>query len=248
VSRARDDQPYLRDSLVLLRIPDPVRPPEWTRVETGQWSLVSGDQVSAYLAKRGRYALTQTRAFFSWIAARKRMQRLDSFIPWRRSQFRPSLTPYAEVLERYRYWTSPSAHPQQALTGLLVLVHCVRSREVQRLKLSDVLATDELELAGRHIKLAPPVVAALYRYLIWRFENYTGSSGYLLVSVAGRVSDRPISKQTLARPNFLGTSPSSLRQTAIRSLVQLGVDGLELAAQTRLQLAAVQEYQYAFGR
>src|SRR5262249_11368065 len=55
-------------------------------------------------------------------------------------------------------------------------------------------------------------------------------------------------KQTLCRPTFLGTSPSSLRQTAIRSLLQLGVDGLELAAQTRLQLAAVQEYQFAFGQ
>src|SRR5216684_8748787 len=63
-----------------------------------------------------------------------------------------------------------------------------------------------------------------------------------------RVSDHPISKQTLPRPTFLGTSPSGLRQAAIRCLVQLGVDGLELAAQTRLQLAAVQEYQFAFGQ
>ena len=85
-------------------------------------------------------------------------------------------------------------------------------------------------------------------YLAWRSENYTGPSGYLLISAAGRVSDRPISKQTLSRPTFLGTSPSSLRQTAIRSLLQLGVDGLELAAQTRLQLAAVQEYQFVFGQ
>jgi hypothetical protein len=90
-----------------------------TRVETGQWSLVSGDQVSSFLAQHGRFVLTQTRAFFIWTAARKRMQRLDSFIPWRRSQFRTRLTPQAAVLERYRYWTSLDAHPQQALTGLL---------------------------------------------------------------------------------------------------------------------------------
>jgi hypothetical protein len=96
--------------------------------------------------------------------------------------------------------------------------------------------------------LAPPAVAALDRYLAWRSQNYTGPSGYLLVSAAGRVSDHPISMQTLSRPIFLGTSPSGLRQTAIRCLVQLGVDGLELAAQTRLQLAAVQEYQFAFGQ
>ena len=221
---------------------------EQTRVETGQWSLVSGDHISAYLALHGRYALTQARAFFIWIAARKRMQRLDSFIPWRRSQFRTHLTPYGAVLERYRYWTSADAHPRQALAGLLVLVHCLQSRELQRLKITDVLPLDELDVVGRRIKLAPPVVDALDRYLAWRSENYTGPSDYLLVSAAGRLSDRPISKQTLSRPTFLGTNPSSLRQTAIRCLVQLGVDGLELAAQTRLQLAAVQEYQFAFGQ
>jgi hypothetical protein len=219
-----------------------------TRVETGQWSLVSGDHVSAYLAQRGRYALTQTRAFFTWIAARKCTQRLDSFIPWRTSQFRTHLTPYAAVLERYRYWTSPDAHPQQALPGLLVPVHCLRSRELQRVKISDIRPPDELEVDGRHIKLAPPVVAVLDRYVAWGSENYTGPSGYLLVSGAGRVSDRPISKQTLSRPTFLGASPSGLRQTAIRCLVHLGVDGLELAAETRLQLGAVQEYQLAFGK
>src|SRR6266851_2881103 len=35
---------------------------------------------------------------------------------------------------------------------------------------------------------------------------------------------------------------------AIRYLLQLGADGLELAAHTRLQLDAVQEYQFAFGQ
>jgi hypothetical protein len=219
-----------------------------TRVETGQWSLVSGDHVSSFLAQHGRFALTQTRAFFIWIAARKRSRRLDSFIPWRKSQFRTRLTPHAAVLERYRYWTSTEAHPQQALAGLLVLVHCLRSFELRRLKVGDVRPPDELELGGRHIKLAPPVIAALARYEAWRSDTYSGPSDYLLVSAAGRVSDRPISKQTLSRPTFLGTSPSGLRQTAIRCLVQLGADGLELAAHTRLQLDAVQEYQFAFGQ
>ena len=152
------------------------------------------------------------------------------------------------MLERYRYWTSPNAHPQQALTGLLVLVHCLRSRELQRLKIGEVCPPDELQLGGRHVKLAPPVVAALDRYLAWRSENYSGPSPYLLVSAAGRLSGRPVSKQTLSHSTFLGTSPSGLRQTAIRCLVQLGIDRLELAAQTRLQLAAVQEYQFAFGQ
>jgi hypothetical protein len=126
-----------------------------TGVETGQWSLVSGDDVTVFLAQRGRYALTQTRAFFSWIAVRKRIRCLDSFIPWRRSQFRTRLTPYADVLERYRYWASPNAHPQQALTGLLILVHCLRTRELLRLTISDVRPPDELELGGRRVKLAP---------------------------------------------------------------------------------------------
>jgi hypothetical protein len=107
---------------------------------------------------------------------------------------------------------------------------------------------DQLDVGPRCIKLAPPVVAALDRFLAWRAESYTGPSRYLLISAAGRVRDQPISKQTLSRSTFLGTSPAGLRRTAIRCLVQLGVDGLELAAQTRLQLAAVQEYQRAFDR
>ena len=135
-------------------------------------------------------------------------------------------------------WLDPFDSPPTSLSSL----------ELQRLKVGDVRLPDELELGGRHIKLAPPVVAALDRYLAWRSQTYTGPSDYLLVSAAGRVSDHPISKQTLSRPTFLGASPSGLRQTAIRCLVQLGVDGLELAAQTRLQLAAVQEYQFAFGQ
>ena len=62
-----------------------------------------------------------------------------------------------------------------------MVVHCLQCRELQRLKISDVLPPDEFELGGRRIKLAPPVVAALDRYLAWRSENYTGPSRYLLV-------------------------------------------------------------------
>lgn len=129
-----------------------------------------------------------------------------------------------------------------------MLVDCLRPLELRYLRISDVRLPDELEVGSRCIKLAPPVVAALNRYLAWRAQSYTGPSLYLLISAAGRMRDQPISKQTLSRPTFLGTSPTGLRQTAIRCLVQLGVDGLELAAQTRLQLAAVQEYQGAFDR
>jgi hypothetical protein len=129
-----------------------------------------------------------------------------------------------------------------------VLVHCLPPLELRYLRINDVRLPDELEVGSRCIKLAPPVVAALNRYLAWRAQSYTGPSLYLLISAAGRIRDQPVSKQTLSRPTFLGTSRTGLRQTAIRCLVQLGVDGLELAAHTRLQLGAVQEYQRAFGR
>jgi hypothetical protein len=45
---------------------------------------------------------------------------------------------------------------------------------LQRLKIGDMRPPDELQLDGRRIKLAPPVVAALDRYLAWRSVNYTG--------------------------------------------------------------------------
>ncbi len=74
-----------------------------------------------------------------------------------------------------------------------------------------------------------------------------GPVAVLLVSAAGRLRAQPISKQTLSHPTFLATSPASLRQAAIRYLVQLGVDGLELGAHTGLQLKRVHAYEHAFG-
>jgi len=114
------------------------------------------------------------------------------------------------------------------LTGLLVLVHCLRPLELRHLRISDVRLPDELDVGPRCIKLAPPVVAALDRFLAWRAESYTGPSRYLLISAAGRVRDQPIGKQTLSGPTFLGTSPTGLRQTAIRCLVQLELMGSNL--------------------
>ena len=79
------------------------------------------------------------------------------------------------------------------------------------------------------------------RELQWTFA--------LSARLSSRASKRSSGQQAdVASLYLLGRSPSGLRQTAIRCLVQLGVDGLELAAQTRLQLAAVQEYQFAFGQ
>ena len=49
--------------------------------------------------------------------------------------------------------------------------------------------------------------------------------------------------------NLLGVPVASLRQTAIRQLIQaVGCDGLQLAAHTDLSLDAVGAYMQAFGR
>jgi hypothetical protein len=60
---------------------------------------------------------------------------------------------------------------------------------------------------------------ALDRYLAWRSDTYSGPSDYLLVSAAGRVSDHPISKQTLSWPTFLGTSSSTNSHSANKRIV-----------------------------
>jgi len=80
------------------------------------------------------------------------------------------------------------------------------------------------------------------------FPDQYRTSDYLLVSAAGRVSNHPISKQTLSRPTFLGTSPSGLRQAAIRCLVQLGVDGLNLRPRRGCSSLPYKSTNFAFGQ
>jgi hypothetical protein len=62
------------------------------------------------------------------------------------------------------------------------------------------------------------------------------------------MSDRPISKQTFSHSPFLGTSPSGLRQSAIRCLLRLGLDGLELAAQARARRTGMGDPSCTLGR
>jgi hypothetical protein len=132
--------------------------------------------------------------------------------------------------------------------GLLALVHCLRSGEIRALRLSGVFASDELRVGDRVIHLAEPAADALARYLRWRAEHYGGPSTYLLVSRASRLHDRPVSQYCLQHNILGGISVSSLRQTAIRSLIHgAGCDGLQLASYARLSLDAAGVYLRAFG-
>jgi integrase len=215
-------------------------------VGPGQWSLVSEDDVEAYLAEAGRFSLQPGRAFFEWLG-RKQATRLQRALPAAPHLVRIRQLPAEELHRRYREWTAGDADPLAALAGLLAIVHCLRSGEIRTLRLSDVVAPDLLRVRDVIVPLAPPVEAALGRYLEWRSEHYGGPSRYLLVSRASRLHDRPISQDGLQK-RLGGATVAALRQTAIRQLFAgVGADGLQLAAATRLSLHAADTYRRAFG-
>lgn len=167
--------------------------------------------------------------------------------------------------------THAAGRPAEALVGLLALVHCLSAEEIRFLRLADVLAPDRLRVCGREasyrqgaangspeaggsrqgrdVELAPPVAAALARYLSWRRLMYGGPSSYLLVSRASRLHDRPVSASWLHVNLLPGTPVASLRQSAIQRLIQdVGCDGLQLAAYTARSLQTVQIYLHVFHR
>lgn len=222
---------------------------EQADVGGGQWSLVTLDEVHGFLAGAGRFALQPTKAYLSWLRSRKKMDRpIASALPKRSKPLRLRLVSTEQAAERYRRWTASDSDPREALVGLLALVHCLRSGEIRALRLSDVLGSDHLSVGDRAVNLAAPVAEALTRYLRWRAESYGGPSTYLLVSRASRLHDRPVSRFCLQENILGGVSVSSLRQTAIQSLIHgAGCDGLQLACFARLSLDAAGAYIRAFG-
>ncbi len=219
-----------------------------TTVGPGQWTLVTLGHVEAFLDQGQRWLLEQARPFFGWLHTRRGCSPIATVLPVRRRCVRLRMLPVARLRAAYRRWTTAEASPTEALVGLLVLVQCLGSGDLRYLRLSDVLAPDRLMVGGHARSLAPPVTAALARYLAWREEMYGGPSTYLLVSTVSRLHDRPVSADWLGE-NILRTPVSSLRQSAIQQLVQtLGCDAMQVAASTGLSLTAVQHYMTLFSR
>lgn len=221
---------------------------EQTRISGGQWSLVTLDEVHAYLTETGRFALQPAKAFFTWLRTRKKVERpIARALPKPPRLLRLRLLSTGQVAECYGKWTAEDAYPPEALVGFLALVHCLRAGEIRLLRLSDVVSSDQVRIGGRLIHLALPVTQALARYMEWRYGNYAGPSTYLLVSRASRLHDRPISQSWFYSNLFKGVSVAQLRQTAIRHLIEgSGCDGLQLASYAGLSLAAVGVYMSAF--
>lgn len=220
-----------------------------TRIGGGQWSLITLDEVYGYLAETGRFALQPAKAFFTWLRTRKKVGwPIARALPKPSKPLRIRLLSTEQVAACYRRWTAAEAHPAEALVGLLALVHCLRSGEIRALRLSDVLGSHRLSVGDRIVHLTEPAAEALARYLRWRAEHYGGPSTYLLVSRASRLHDRPVSRYCLQENILGGVSVSSLRQTAIQTLIHgAGCDGLQLASYAGLSLDAVGVYMRAFG-
>lgn len=216
---------------------------EYTSAAEAQWTLLTVEHVEGYLAAHGRLRLETVKQFFRWLRSRKKTARLVAVLPPRPHRIRLRLLPVEQVLASFRQWTSDNADPRVALVGLLALVHCLRNGEIRRLRLADVIGADRLQVGNRSLQLAAPVTVALERYMNWRAQMYGGPSTYLLVSRASRLHDRPVSSVWFQYDLLDGVAISSLRQSAIRQLVQaVECDGLQVAAYTGLSLGAASGY------
>lgn len=188
------------------------------------------------------------KAFFTWLLTRKHTREpITKRLPKPPKPFRIRLLSDEQVRAFFSGWTDGNTDPAAALVGLLALVHCLRKIEIRLLRLTDVLAANQVRIGTRVIELAPPVATALGRYLAWRSEHYAGPSSYLLVTQASRLHDRPVSQGWFAE-HLLPAPVANLRQTAIHRLIAAsGCDGLQLAAYAQLSLDAVGVYMRAFG-
>jgi hypothetical protein len=213
----------------------------------GQWSMLTPHHLESYLAQHNRHSLQYVKTFFRWLHSRKRVPSLITILPDFKRTLRLQVLPLEQILELYQHWTSETSPPTQALIGLLALVHCLTSQQIRYLRLKDIVGANRLLIDGKELLLAEPVATALTRYLEWRAQTYGGPSSYVLVSQLSRLHDRPVSSTWFHKDLLPGTPIASLRQSAIQQLVRdLGCDGLQLAAYTRLSLQSVQTYLKVF--
>ncbi|HEY5271600.1 MAG TPA: hypothetical protein VIJ34_00035 [Acidimicrobiales bacterium] len=193
----------------------------------GDWASVAAGDVEAFLAERsplGSHLLPSLRTFFVW-ARSSRLVLVDPTRDLRssvRRHFSGSVIDLSCQRRLFRRWTTDtSASPNEALIGLLALVHGVSVDELRQLALSDIdHALNAVALRGRAhlVPLDPSTWSALERVLCHR-ETLGTSNPHVLVNRRTKVTSQPVAQgyaSDLLRP--LGVSPQQLRCCRIAQL------------------------------
>jgi site-specific recombinase XerD len=192
------------------------------------WATVQAADLEAFLARRPASRARQLsilRAFFRWArASRLILTNPAAGIRAARARgYHPRTLAVAEQRRLFRRWTTdPGAHPHEALTGLLALLHAAPSRDLRNLKVSDIDAAVRTIRLGRRphpVPLDPASWHALQRCLEHRERLGTGNP-HVIVTTHTRTRRTPASDQYLVRildPAGIGTR--TLRATRIVDLV-----------------------------
>jgi site-specific recombinase XerD len=203
-----------------------------THLETDRgkrdWATVDVHDVEAFLAVNPalrKSRLTALRQFFRFARHRRVIlvdptRDLTGRDPW---GFRGKTVDLAGQRALFRRWTTDTdAHPHEALTGLLALLHGASSLELRHLTLDDVNQRTQSVQLGRRpraIVLDPATWSALQRCLAHR-ETLGTTNPHLIVTKVTKTAGLPASPAYLSHVlDPAGVAPKHLRNTRLVDLV-----------------------------
>jgi hypothetical protein len=193
------------------------------------WASVSEADIETFLAASSpaaNYLLPSLRAFFTW-ARQQRKILINPTARVRNAQQRRFSGPVVDLAAQrklFRRWAGGgAASPNEALVGLLCLLHATSVEELRQLKVSDICARDSsVVVAGRphNVPLDPVTWAALEAVLARRRAIGT-SNPHVLVNRRNAVCAQPVSDQyprDVLAP-VAPVTPQLLRCTRLAQLV-----------------------------
>ena len=196
--------------------------------DVDDWATVAQDDVEAYLLLRppaASYVLPSLRAFFTWA----RQQRVILVDPTRdvrnglRRRFSGPVVDLATQRRLFRRWTTDlDVAPNEALIGLLTLLHGATVDDLRHLGVADIDhagRTIVLTARPQPVPLDPSTWAALEATLAHRHSLNTANP-HVLVNRRTKVTSEPIARTHAAdilRPT--GVNPQRLRCTRLAQLI-----------------------------
>jgi hypothetical protein len=192
------------------------------------WAAVARGDIEAFLARRpptASHVLPSLRAFFGWA----RVRRLVLVDPTNdvhnqlRRRFSGPVVDLPTQRRLFRRWTTePDVMPNEALVGLLSLLHAAAVDDMRHLTVADIdhaAHTITLPARSRPVPLDPATFTALNATLARRHELGT-TNPHVLVNRRTKVTGQPVSPShanDLLRP--AGVTPQRLRCTRLAQLV-----------------------------
>lgn len=196
-------------------------------VELGvtDWAAVSREHVESFLAEHNDRAgrLATLRALFRW-ARRERVVLTDptrGFAHQLAPGFAGHTLPLASQAELARRWSASECHPNEALVGLLALLHGASATELRHLTINDLDRVQRTVRLGRRrhpVPLDPLGMRAIERCLEHRHTLRT-ENPHLIVTRSTRCHRTAASVAYLSHVlDPAGVAPRVLRQTRLADL------------------------------